>query len=204
MDRAGNGKRRRGSSNEYARTGESSSTPAADLRQQHRQWRPRNLRGFSASVESDPIVAEPPSAKPARNLDQNQRRAKKVAAKELRLMPPTEPKPTRDGQRSLTRALGLKIGRIVIDPGHGGHDTGTIGPHGLMEKDVCLDVALRLGRLIEQKLPSAEVSTRVRTTPSFRSKSERPLRTRPMPISSSRSTPIRAMIRRRAASKPTI
>jgi N-acetylmuramoyl-L-alanine amidase len=69
----------------------------------------------------------------------------------------TESKPTRDGQRSLSRALGLKIGRIVIDPGHGGHDTGTIGPHGLMEKDLCLDVALRLGKEIEEKLPGAEV-----------------------------------------------
>jgi len=67
------------------------------------------------------------------------------------------PKPNRDGQRSLTRELGLKISRIVIDPGHGGHDTGTIGPHGLMEKDLCLDVALRLGKLIEDKLPGAEV-----------------------------------------------
>ncbi|MGB9244163.1 MAG: N-acetylmuramoyl-L-alanine amidase [Terriglobales bacterium] len=75
----------------------------------------------------------------------------------LKPAPAPEPKPNRDGQRSLTRALGLKISRIVIDPGHGGHDTGTIGPHGLMEKDLCLDVALRLGRLIEQKLPSAEV-----------------------------------------------
>lgn len=65
--------------------------------------------------------------------------------------------PTRDGQRSLTRALGLKIGRIVIDPGHGGHDTGTIGPTGFMEKDLCLDVALRLGKIIEQRLPGAEV-----------------------------------------------
>jgi N-acetylmuramoyl-L-alanine amidase len=73
------------------------------------------------------------------------------------LVPPTEPKPTRDGDRSLTRALGLKIGRIVIDAGHGGHDTGTIGPHGLMEKDLCLDVALRLGNLIDQKLPGADV-----------------------------------------------
>ncbi|MGC1383708.1 MAG: N-acetylmuramoyl-L-alanine amidase [Candidatus Acidiferrales bacterium] len=71
--------------------------------------------------------------------------------------PPTESKPTRDGQRSLSRALGLKVSRIVIDPGHGGHDTGTIGPHGLMEKDLCLDVALRLGQEIEQKLPGAEV-----------------------------------------------
>jgi N-acetylmuramoyl-L-alanine amidase len=66
-------------------------------------------------------------------------------------------KPTRNGERSLTRALGLKIGRIVIDPGHGGHDTGTIGPTGLMEKDLCLDVAVRLGKLIERKLPSAEI-----------------------------------------------
>ena len=66
-------------------------------------------------------------------------------------------KPTRNGEHSLTRALGLKIGRIVIDPGHGGHDTGTIGPTGLMEKDLCLDVALRLGRLIERSLPSAEI-----------------------------------------------
>lgn len=73
------------------------------------------------------------------------------------LQPPAMPKPNRDGQISLTRTLGLKISRIVIDPGHGGHDTGTIGPHGLMEKDLCLDVALRLGRLIEEKLPGAEV-----------------------------------------------
>jgi len=84
-------------------------------------------------------------------------KSKAASANAAPLKPPTEPKPTRDGQHSLTRALGLKIGRIVIDPGHGGHDTGTIGPHGLMEKDLCLDVALRLGHLIEQKLPGAEV-----------------------------------------------
>ena len=64
---------------------------------------------------------------------------------------------TRNGEHSLTRVLGLKIGRIVIDPGHGGRDTGTIGPTGLMEKDLCLDVALRLGRLIERNLPSADI-----------------------------------------------
>jgi N-acetylmuramoyl-L-alanine amidase len=84
-------------------------------------------------------------------------KSKSASANVAPLKPPTEPKPTRDGQHSLTRALGLKIGRIVIDAGHGGHDTGTIGPHGLMEKDLCLDVALRLGHLIEQKLPGAEV-----------------------------------------------
>jgi N-acetylmuramoyl-L-alanine amidase len=71
--------------------------------------------------------------------------------------PPSVPLPTRDGQATLTRTLGLKIGRIVIDAGHGGHDTGTIGPTGLLEKDLCLDIALRLGKVIEQKLPGAEV-----------------------------------------------
>lgn len=82
---------------------------------------------------------------------------KKKTVNVAALEPQAEPKPTREGDRSLTRALGLKISRIVIDAGHGGHDTGTIGPHGLMEKDLCLDVALRLGALIEEKLPGAEV-----------------------------------------------
>jgi N-acetylmuramoyl-L-alanine amidase len=73
------------------------------------------------------------------------------------IRPASAPQPTRDGQATLTRTLGLKIGRIVIDAGHGGHDTGTIGPTGLMEKDLCLDVALRLGKIIEQRLPGADV-----------------------------------------------
>lgn len=58
---------------------------------------------------------------------------------------------------TLSRELGLKISRIVIDPGHGGSDTGAMGPHGLVEKSLCLDVALRLGKLIEQDIPGAEV-----------------------------------------------
>jgi len=73
------------------------------------------------------------------------------------IRPSSAPQPTRDGQSTLTRALGLKIGRIVIDAGHGGHDTGTIGPTGLMEKDLCLDVALRLGKIIQQRLPGADI-----------------------------------------------
>ncbi len=74
-----------------------------------------------------------------------------------KMSPAPTPSLPRDGQQSLSRALGLKVGRIVIDAGHGGHDTGTIGPNGLMEKDLCLDVALRLGKMIEAGLPGAEV-----------------------------------------------
>jgi N-acetylmuramoyl-L-alanine amidase len=64
------------------------------------------------------------------------------------------------GDRSLIRALGLKIGKIVIDPGHGGHDTGTIGPNGLLEKDLVVDVGRRLGKLLETRLGSEVVYTR--------------------------------------------
>ncbi len=63
-----------------------------------------------------------------------------------------EARPTSGGDRSLIRALGLKIGRIVIDPGHGGHDTGTIGPNGLEEKDLVLEVARRLGRTLRARV----------------------------------------------------
>jgi len=68
--------------------------------------------------------------------------------------------PAANGERSLIRALGLKIGRIVVDAGHGGHDTGTIGPNGLEEKDLVLDVALKLGKLLEDKLGAEVVYTR--------------------------------------------
>lgn len=64
------------------------------------------------------------------------------------------------GDRSLVRVFGLKLGKVVIDPGHGGHDTGTIGPNGLMEKDLALDVALRLGKLINRQLGAEVVYTR--------------------------------------------
>jgi N-acetylmuramoyl-L-alanine amidase len=64
------------------------------------------------------------------------------------------------GGRSMIRVLGLKVGRVVLDPGHGGHDTGTIGPGGLREKDLVLDVAQRLGHLIEEKMGSEVIYTR--------------------------------------------
>ncbi len=68
--------------------------------------------------------------------------------------------PTADGETSLVRALGLKIGRIVIDAGHGGHDSGTLGVDGIQEKDVVLDVALRLGKMLHERLGAEIIYTR--------------------------------------------
>jgi len=75
---------------------------------------------------------------------------------------PTKPgnTTTMAGANSMTRALGLKIRRIAIDPGHGGHDQGSSGPTGLLEKELVLDVALRLGELVSANLGSEVVYTR--------------------------------------------
>jgi len=59
---------------------------------------------------------------------------------------PTEPTP-RD-RREVVAPLGI----IVLDAGHGGHDTGAVGPGGLQEKDLVLDVTRRVARLLEDKL----------------------------------------------------
>jgi len=94
--------------------------------------------------------------------------AKKKTTTTAKATPPPKkkyliPKPAkrnRSGGRSLTRVLGLKLGRVVIDPGHGGRDTGTIGPTGLREKNVTLDVAKRLAKLIKERMGSEVVLTR--------------------------------------------
>jgi N-acetylmuramoyl-L-alanine amidase len=129
-------------------------------------------------------VAPPPTALPAPTPPISTPNAPVIiaVAKTTRpdpvvVLPPTPPTPqpvtttppetatparksTSDGSRSLIRALGLKINRVVIDAGHGGHDVGTTGVSGLLEKDLVLDVALRLGKLIEQRLGSEVIYTR--------------------------------------------
>jgi N-acetylmuramoyl-L-alanine amidase len=86
--------------------------------------------------------------------------ARSSAAAEIPLGAPKAARHTAAGDTSLVRALGLKIQRVVIDPGHGGHDQGTQGPHGLLEKDLVLDVGLRLGKLIQDGLGAEVVYTR--------------------------------------------
>jgi N-acetylmuramoyl-L-alanine amidase len=74
---------------------------------------------------------------------------------------PTAPNANAAGGFSLSRQLGLGINRIVIDPGHGGHDPGARS-RGLSEAELVLDVALRLERLL-LKEPGVEVVMTRRT-----------------------------------------
>ncbi len=109
-------------------------------------------------------VPQPPASQP-RETSPKDAPAKETPGKETAVAgatspPPRAAKPTSSGQRSLIRTLGLKIGKIVIDAGHGGHDTGTIGPTGLAEKDLVMDVAMRLGAMLQDRLGSEIVYTR--------------------------------------------
>src|SRR5690606_28638085 len=53
--------------------------------------------------------------------------------------------------------------RIVIDPGHGGQDSGAVGRRGLLEKEITLDIARRLERLVKRYLPNVDVLLTRRT-----------------------------------------
>ncbi len=54
-----------------------------------------------------------------------------------------------DAELSLAQQLGLKVRRVIIDAGHGGHDTGAIGAKGTREKDVALAIAKKLAEKLE-------------------------------------------------------
>jgi N-acetylmuramoyl-L-alanine amidase len=71
---------------------------------------------------------------------------------------PPAPSPAPPPASAAPPVTGLRT--IAIDPGHGGRDTGAIGPNGLQEKDVVLDIGLRLRRLIQERLGIRVVMTR--------------------------------------------
>ncbi len=132
---------------------------------EHEQLRPEvapaEASKLSNSDSAKPGKSDSASSSSSSSLRRKKPRSASAAPDTADLHPETrEARPTAAGDRSLIRALGLKIGKIVIDAGHGGHDTGTIGPNGLLEKDLVLDVAKRFGRLLESRLGAEVIYTR--------------------------------------------
>ena len=54
-------------------------------------------------------------------------------------------------KKSTVKNKYMGIRRVVIDPGHGGKDPGAVGPGGLREKDVVLDIGMKLGKILKKK-----------------------------------------------------
>ena len=119
---------------------------------------PVSAKVATAAAPVIPAIADAVPADAGAGSPKSRKKAKAAVADAGETPHPADP--TSDGQRSLVRALGLKVGRIVIDAGHGGHDSGTLGPGGIEEKDVVLDVALRVGKLLHQRLGAEIVYTR--------------------------------------------
>ena len=69
----------------------------------------------------------------------------------------TVPPPTKEDLQLRARVPKL---RIVVDAGHGGWDLGTVGRRGLLEKDLVLEIAQRLGKLLESRLGAEVILTR--------------------------------------------
>jgi N-acetylmuramoyl-L-alanine amidase len=83
---------------------------------------------------------------------------------------PEMAKTNTSGQYSLARQLGLTVRRIVLDPGHGGHDPGAMRS-GMKEKDITLDVSTKLKTILEQEYGYEVLMTR--TTDDFVALEER-------------------------------
>ena len=88
--------------------------------------------------------------------------------------PPRERPAGKLDRREMTLAQRFRrgLGRIVLDPGHGGKDPGASGLYGLKEKDVALDIAFRTRRILRRVLPGNRIYL-TRTTDRYVSLSRR-------------------------------
>jgi N-acetylmuramoyl-L-alanine amidase len=112
---------------------------------------------FSVSLEPNPyrLVVEVrkigATPKPTVNLFPNPGEAEKN--KMVIVIPP----PSKEDIQLRARVPKM---RIVVDAGHGGWDLGTVGRRGLLEKDLVLEIADRLGKLLESRLGMEVIYTR--------------------------------------------
>jgi N-acetylmuramoyl-L-alanine amidase len=125
---------------------------------------------FSVSMESNPYRLVVELRGSGRTLMAKQL-APKAATPKLTPANTTQAPPNNAPATALAfntpdQPLPAKTGkfRIVLDAGHGGWDLGTVGRQGVVEKDLVLDVAERLGKLLESRLGSEVVFTRTDDT----------------------------------------
>ena len=109
----------------------------------------------STAQRADRPVAPPSIAAPA--VNPGPLPSRDIPAPSL--PPPSAPLANSNGEYSLARQLGLSVARIVLDPGHGGHDPGVNG-NGINESELVLDVALKLKKLLENAPGIQVVMTR--------------------------------------------
>lgn len=143
-----------------------SATPVASSKVIEPLVVPSVVPAEEAPAPSAPVEEHTPDATETADAPNNPAAAGTPVAPSARNAPdapnaPGAPSVNGAGGFSIARQLGLGISRIVIDPGHGGHDPGAQA-RGLNEADLTLDIALRLEKLFEKE-PGLEVILTRRT-----------------------------------------
>jgi N-acetylmuramoyl-L-alanine amidase len=131
----------------------------------------RSMPAPPASKRKPLPGTQPQERKPSSGPSPRERKASQSAPGPRQQVAQAAPPPERQApQPSLGRPPGGSLPQpqaptIVLDPGHGGHDPGAVGPGGLAEKTVALQIARELRQVIYQTLPQARVIfTRERDT----------------------------------------
>lgn len=127
------------------------SAPSAQGRRTPVALRPEPAPADAAPIDEDAAV-EPSDASAIASLQEKLRDVRVGARKPdpaARSRFAALAKHQQADELSLAQQLGLKVRRVIIDAGHGGHDTGAIGPTGVREKDVALAVVLKLKDKLE-------------------------------------------------------
>lgn len=120
-----------------------------------------NIRDYKVFPLSDParlvIDVRGERRTEISRLDESISASPEPLAEAKREEPPTVSEPK---TKAHPKPLLSKIRRIVVDPGHGGHDSGAVGPGGTYEKDVVLAIGLKLRKLLKDELGLDVVMTR--------------------------------------------
>jgi N-acetylmuramoyl-L-alanine amidase/putative methionine-R-sulfoxide reductase with GAF domain len=112
---------------------------------------------FSVSLEPNPYRLVVQVRKLGANTKSQVNLFPGATEAEREKMPIVVPPPTREDVQLRARVPKM---RIVVDAGHGGWDLGTVGRRGLLEKDLVLEIAQRLGKLLESRLGADVILTR--------------------------------------------
>lgn len=104
------------------------------------------------------LESDKPTEKKSKEKDKDKPKPKEQE-KEKPAEPATKPEPKEQKPKESSQSVdaqiasltGLKGKKITIDPGHGGSDSGAIGPSGVMEKDVTLRISMELKKILESE-----------------------------------------------------
>jgi N-acetylmuramoyl-L-alanine amidase len=110
-----------------------------------------------AAADTEPSASDVPDTEEPKGMHlpsieeiQERLRDVRVGQREVQALKQSA-KDSKNAELTLAEQLGLKVKRVIIDAGHGGHDTGAIGKNGTLEKDVALSIALKLAKRLKDE-----------------------------------------------------